>query len=469
MKKIAFTIFLCVTLPVLASDIIPTGSSNNSLYYKIGGGADFALPPVQNTQTINLNANADLGSGYTCTSFNPVLSITNSLNDIQNSIDNVTQSVISNATGSIAEMPMYFLAQANPTAYNLINNQLLDAHQQIGVSTKTCQDIKNQIAQGKNPYQDWGTISVGNLWKKHLSLTASGAEDINDAKKDVDAHSGEMGVPWVQGNKNSSDGAYYAGGLSQPPVHVIADTTKAGYNALLMRDLNDSSPAPQGGGLANLFPQPSDAVAWITNVVGDQTITTCNNQSCKSNQGGISGRGLLPWITTCSDQNKKYCADTIRTNLVNLVTNQTAMTKDNLEAVSASGLVVSPQVITAIRNMDSTQQGIVINKLSQEVATQQVVNRALIARNILQTGSQVPVIATNQPAQNVIHQALAHLDKDIQSLAFESQVRKQMMSDTISNILDYQSGQQNNALGVSKVIPSQPLMQNGAIPAEGAK
>ncbi len=467
MKKTLFLILLLACHAVFAADIIPTGDSNNFLYYKIGGGSDFALPPVQNTQTINLSADTDLGAGYTCGAFNPAKSIANTLNDLKNSVDNVEQTVLNNATGSIAEMPMYFLAQASPTAYALLNNMLLGAHEKMGIATKSCELVKEQISHGQNPYQDWATISVGNQWKKHLSLTATGQEDINDAKKDVDANAGNEGVPWVQGSKDNS--GYSAGGLNQPPIHAVADTVKAGYNAMLLRDLNDNSPAPSGGDLATQFPTPGDAQNWITNVVGDQTITTCNDNSCKSAQGGISGRGLLPWITTCGDQNKNYCADTIRTNLSNLITGQTTINKDNLEAVSASGLILSPQVITAIRGMDNTQQGIIVNKLAQEVATQRVIDRALIARNLLQTGSQVPVIASNKPAQVIIKQAIAHLSDNIQSLAFEAQVRKQMMSNTVANILSYHANQQSAAMQVPKVIPMQPLMENSALSAKGER
>jgi integrating conjugative element protein (TIGR03755 family) len=466
MKKLCFLILFSITLAALASDIIPTGNNNNFLYYKIGGGTDFALPPVQDTQTIQLNSTADLSAGYSCGAFNPVLSIANSLNDLKNNVDNIEQAILNNATGSLVEMPMYWLAQANPTAYNLINNHLRSAHNEIEISTKSCQDVKNQIAQGKNPYQDWGTLSVNHQWKQHLSLTAMGKEDINEAKKAVDQQSGDAGVPWVQGNKKD-DGTFYAGGSNQPPVHVISDTVKAGYNAMLLRDVNDNDPAPDGTELAKQFSTPRDAMIWITNVVGDQTITTCNDPSCKNQQGGISGRGLLPWITTCNDQNKNYCADNIRTNLTNLVTGQTPITKDNLETVSASGLVMSPQVINAIRNMDSTQQGIMTTKLSQEIATQKVVDRAFIAKDILQTGSQVPVIAANKPAQTIIREAIQQVDKDIQALAFESQVRKQMMSQTIAEILTYQGNQQENAMNVSKVIPSEPLIENSAISNKG--
>ncbi len=120
-------------------------------------------------------------------------------------------------------------------------------------------------------------------------------------------------------------------------------------------------------------------------------------------------------------------------------------------------------MIGAIRSMDSTQQSIMISKLSQEISTQKVVDRALIARNILQTGAQIPVIATNTPAQTIITHKITALDKDLQSLAFESQVRKQMMSDTVSNILNYQASQQNEALSIPKVNAQEAFIQNGAI------
>jgi integrating conjugative element protein (TIGR03755 family) len=461
-KIFLVVVVFCFSSCVFALDIIPTGKDNNLLYYKMGGGSDFDLPAVNDTRTIDLGADADLSAGMTCGDFNPLVSLTNTFNDLQNNIDNITQGLLANATGSLAEMPMYFLAQANPSAYNMINNALIKAHELISISTKSCQEVKNQIAQGKNPYQDWATISVGNSWKKHLSLTFSGSEDINDAKKDIDANAGNDGVPWINGNK--SDSGFLAGGLNQPPIHVVSDTVKAGYNAILMRDTNDSSPASVDGELAKQFPSPKDAQDWITNVVGDQVITTCNDKSCQKNQGGISGRGLLPWITNCNEDNKSYCADNIKKNINQLVSGQLVENKSNIELVSANGLVISPQVISAIKNMDATQQNIMTAKLSQEVATQKVVDRALIARNILQTGAQVPVIASNTPAQKMISHSIEILDKDIQSIAFESQIRKQMMSNTINNILNAQNLDQQKAVNVPAVIKNTDLIQNSALP-----
>ena len=447
------------------ADLVPVGNPNTGLYYKIGGGNNYVLPPVQSSNSIYLNSDADLGAGYSCGAFNPLTSIRNSFNDIKNSVDNIEQSIITNLQGSIAEYPMYLLAQADPDLYNLINNTLLASHQKIDVSSKTCSVVKEEISQGKNPYQDWATISVNDQWKKHLSLTATGDEDINDAKKDIDAHSGDDGVPWVEGTKTSE--GHYAGGKGQPVIHVVSDTVKAGYNALLNRDLSSDAAAPNNASntaLVKFFPNPQAAQNWITSVVGDQNITTCTTDaSCQRSQGGVAGRGLLPWITSCSSSMPNLCAENIRDNLTKLVSNQTSMTNENLSAVSADGVMISPQIITAIRGMDSTQQGIVVNKLSQEVATQRVIDVALLARNIVQTGSQVPVVASNKPAQSVLQQSIQTLDNDIQSLSFESKIRKEMTSNTLSTILDYQQAQQQAAISVPKTNPALPFVNNSAI------
>ncbi len=451
-----------VNINVFASPIIPINNDDNTLYYKIGGASDYALPPVQNTAVINLTAGTDLSLGNQCGMFNPAVSIQNTLNNLQGSVNNLEQTIITSATGSITQMPMYFLAQANPTLYNLLNNALVGAHAQIEASMKSCQTVKDQIAHGKNPYQDWGTLSIGDLWKQHLSLTASGNEDINAANTEVTENAGENGVAWVQG-KTGSDGTLRAGGQSQPPIHVVGDTIKAGYNAMLNRDLTSNDTAPTHSGLSGQFTSPQDAVNWVTNVLGDQIVTTCKESSCKQAQGGTAGRGLLPWATSCNAQNNNDCVDTLRNKLQTLVSGSTPVSKDSLTAVSADNLVISPQIIHILQGMDASQQGIFINKLAQEVAVQRLMNKALTARDLLQTGSQVPVVATNEPAQKLLQQARTNLDKNIESIAFTSQIRREMMSDTLSNLINYANSQQQQAFDIGKINQPQPLIENGAI------
>lgn len=463
MKKIILIFMLNLNMTAYAFDIIPTGQENNSFYYKIGGANEFALPPVSDTTTIRLDSSANLGLGNSCTQFNPALSITNSINNLKDNMDNLEKSIIANATASLIQLPMYLLAQANPTAYNFFNNLLISAHDQLQISTKSCEMVRDQISKGQNPYQDWGMIAVNDQWKKHLSFVASGNEDINQTKKIIDNHRGDDGLPWVQGAYDRDSGVY-AGGKGQPSIKVIADTVKAGYNAMLNRDLQNNDAAPEGE-LKHYFPTPKSASDWITSVLGDQVITTCTDTTCKKQQGSVVGRGLLPWVTSCQN-NHDHCVENIRTKLANLVTGNESVTKDNIMKVSADGMAVSPEIIASIRNMDVMQQKMIINKLAQEIAVQRVIDKAFIARNILSMGAQVPVISANQPAQAVIHHAINNLDNDIRSLSFESDIKKKMISHTLSETLQFSHYQENATAKLPPVSSPSKLMESGSLHQE---
>src|SRR5690242_18352581 len=103
MQKIVSALLIASSITTYASDIIPIGHSNNKLYYKIGGSNDFALPPVSDTRTTVLNTNTNLGIGYSCSAYNPALSITNSINDLKDSTNNLKQNIVSSATGSLIQ------------------------------------------------------------------------------------------------------------------------------------------------------------------------------------------------------------------------------------------------------------------------------------------------------------------------------------------------------------------------------
>jgi integrating conjugative element protein (TIGR03755 family) len=454
-----FIILLAVTFSsVIQADLIPTGSS--PFYYKMGGGQATPVPAYNGATSIPLDVGGDIGLGYNCGLFNPKLSITNSLNAIKNSFQNIEQGIVNNATAAIAEFPMYAVARADPDLYNLLNNALLGARKDLELSTKSCQVMQQQIGQGKNPYTDWATLSMGNDWQQHMSLTNSASlqannmgdsdnYDINLVNQQVSQDNGSTGVPWIHAGNN-------AGGQGQPPIVVINDTSIAGYNVVLQagRNYDDTSaPAqtPQNAHLVTAWENPQLAANWITNVVGDEKITTYTGGDKQS----TPGVGLLP-------QSQQLSAQVLQ-NLQNLVSGQTSLTIANLQPVSAPGVMINIAVIHAIQQKDPVTQAIIINKLSQEVATGQLIDQALLARQILQEGSQVPAIYSNKAAQEAIQKALSRLDEAINNLLFNVHVRKELVSDTASQLLEETQAEQ---VGSSTVQPNNApntAMSNGAI------
>lgn len=434
-----------------AKDLIP--AENGNFYYRVGGGQDFPMPPTLGSQSVNLNVDHDLGFGYNCGSFSPTASITNTLNDVKGSFENIDQNIVSYATSAISQFAMYELARNDPNAFNILNNNLTGAHNVFSMSMKSCEAMQGASAKGQNPFTDWVTVSMGDNWKKKMADAASNPNnsditDANKAKQQIEQDNGNSGVAWIGGQN--------AGGLNQPSINVVNDTVIAGYNTLLGgRALNDTSPPGKNTNnehLVDTWPDPKTAANWVVNAVGDESVTTCSG-CAKSSTPGL---GLLPA--------NQVLATKITTNLQQLVSGQQTLNEDNLAAVSAPGMMVNTQVIRALQNMSPNEQAIMIGKVGQDVATAKVIDEALLAKRLLESGGRVPAIYANQAAQKSIQRALSDLNQDMQNLSFEVDMRRKVVSNTISEILQNQQAQVASTRA-TPLMPNNapPLMQDGAV------
>jgi integrating conjugative element protein (TIGR03755 family) len=466
MKAMAIVMvpILWVAVPFSArADLIPT--NDNSFYYRVGGGQNIPAPPNRGAYSIPLKADNAVSMNYNCGVFDGQLSITNSLNGITNSFQNISQSVLGNATAAVMEFPMYILSRADPSLYNMLNNGLLGARQDLDVSTKTCQTMKNDLHRGQNPYENWASISMGDDWKYQMSLTGnsglssqsdSANDDINLVSKKIDEDSGSNGVPWVQGANTDRKGKY-AGGRGQPAITVLRDTSIAGYNVILQENrAYDDKSAPHrsddNARLVDTWSTPVSAADWITNVLGDEKVTTYNGGEKQSSPGV----GLLP--------DTKTLTTTITEQLQDLVSSKEAISLEKLQAISAPGIMINSSVIIAVRQQTSVNQSILIEKLAQEVATAQVIDKALLARQILLEGGQVPDIYANHAAQASIHRGLERLKQEIDNLLFNVQVHKALVTDTVTQLLNQTQQQQTNHATIQPNEPFAPVLNQGAIP-----
>ncbi len=111
--------------------------------------------------------------------------------------------------------------------------------------------------------------------------------------------------------------------------------------------------------------------------------------------------------------------------------------------------------------MPREEQMLTVSKLAEEIAVQNMLDKALMMRRILQAGLQVQEVQNLKPALNMVLFALKKLDEDIHSLAFENDVRKKMMSETLGLIIDIRNRR------LSQNLPGedheQPNVKNGAV------
>ncbi len=436
-----------------SSNLIPNNQSG--LYYQMGGGDDVPLPAFYDTAAIPLKVESEVGLGFNCGAFNPVTSIKNSLNEIKHSAINVERQVIKNATSAITELPLYELSRIDPNLYNLMTTAMTSAREDVAVSTKSCEVMQSQIANGENPYVRWGQISLGHHWRQAIGTAQlSGEGDINQARQAVAEDAGKSGIPWVDPNPVANAvTTRNAGGENQPPIQVIHDSALVGY-AVIMRN-KPTQPkmllATVEPELSHVFANAQAAADWISNVVGDETITTYNGGQ-KNSKPGV---GLYADIQFQTQQ--------ILPKLQALVTGATPLSIANLQAVSPHGMALSPEIIHDISKQPKVIQSIMINKIAQNIAAMNVINKARLAQRVLQAGSRIPAIYSNQEAKQTIQNAISSLQQDVQNILMFVKARQTLMSTMLTTIVQasHAIDEKNTAIAMPNL--NAPIIEDGAI------
>lgn len=95
-----------------------------------------------------------------------------------------------------------------------------------------------------------------------------------------------------------------------------------------------------------------------------------------------------------------------------------------------------------------TEQPIVIDRLVAEIAVARTVEKAFLARRLVKSGSSLPEVQANPVAREHVDQVVRELDAEINRLAFEAQIRKDLVSNTVTNLLKRNELREKSSLSV---------------------
>ncbi|MXW07432.1 MAG: integrating conjugative element protein [Gammaproteobacteria bacterium] len=421
--------FICVVGVLFLSihATAPPAPPEDSLwYYEIGGAKPVSAPANPRVHSTTIGGSAKLGLGYSCLKFDPVTAVTDTLNQVKDGTENMLNAMTQAATGAIASLPAMILQRANPGLYDLFQNALVRAELTVDLATKSCEQMENAIANNKNPYEDLVVLSKGNDWKVQMGVGGGSVIAANEA---VAQANGANGLPWIDGS---------AGGDGQDPLALTEDITRAGFNVQMNR-----SPSAQGAVAADpdqrltlIWNDPSAAADWLVDVVGEHNVTTC--EGCEKST--IPGNGLGPVL----EQEKRN----LTTVLESIVSGSQTPTLSNLERVSAPGIAITRDVIESINTLPVTEQQIVIDRLVAEIAVARTVEKAFIARRLVKSGSSIPEVQANPVAREHVQQVVRELDSEIDRLAFEARIRKDLVSNTATNLLKRHDSREKASLTV---------------------
>lgn len=431
-------------------------------FYSIGSGTGIREVGGVEVPT-NLMLRRDFAMMFGSGVFDPVYSIKQTLNNIQNEVESKLVGIGTEITASISALPGYIFCRANPLACQLHENYTTRAEEKSKVAVKYLEDMEQQVAKSRDHLEGWFQAAKANHLVTAMNTAAArGEQDLEKVVDEVRRFSGKEGLKWLGGE--------FAGGDSQPPIRPIADTAKAGFNMLLGKPVTNKLAVTGTDPMLSIWDTPEEAGQWIAEVVGEFRPDINNNvmqrtagmltQGSDDGDSGLGGEDVL-----LTRQFLEQDVSTPALGLTGKVRKESQTIQQKLRTLSAlSGMPTAEQVTQIMgesgnsvipRDLfnilrSSKIEGALIRRIAEDIAISNVIGYALEARRVLIAGRNEPHIGSYQVAQQEIAQKIAILEKDIEMLMFERKVSQSLLSETIGKIYQYSDDQLRN----SRLIPN---------------
>ena len=442
---------------------IPSESATN-LYYDLGG-TNIPATNVSDDNTIDVDFGVNSNIGFNCNNFNSAISISNSMNNIEDGAMGLAGDIINSATTAVISMPMYFLQRANPDIYNIIQNGLDLFNDKFKTNVASCQKALDNISNGKSDIQSYVNISDSQGWLDGArDAQGGGSVDVNNLEKQSAKDSGTKGIPWFCGKNEGGSKSN-----NQHPIEVINDVIRAGYNQYTGSSDNlcneNSPPSSVHTLITKFFKKPQDAQDWAVKIVGETTVSTDSTADKATSNYSSPGISLTDYQLNC-DVDDGSCYKNVVTDLQNIVNSKTPPSQidnDKLERVSSSQTAISPLVVEAIRSMRTApERTISITRLANDVSLQNTIDKALSVKQMLSGGRNTKVIQ-NFKFSSTIKNAIDNLNEQINSLLQVKELRAISTTNTAQVILANYAKQKAKSYQTVGADSSSPIIDGAKL------
>ena len=403
------------------------GAVSDNLFYSIGGGSVISQPPSLNRMHRLGGVSAGLNGDLMCGNFDISTTVSNQLNGLTDGFRALMGDVMQGATGAVMSMPGMIIQRSNPGLYDMLTNGILQAGISFDKSKLSCENMSRKLADYTMGDSAWTESAVGNEYRDAISRSGGDAIRAEQAK---DNATGEEGAIWIGGQK--------AGGKGQPAIQPVRDMAKAGYNMLNGQPVTSNNTVPAtacNGSVCRLYANAEEAATAIVQVLGDRSIRTCRDKS----QCGSGGTDNAPGASVAGHGFGPMLDDATKVNLealTRLVSSQGAPSAAELGKLKTGGLPVTRGVIEALR--DDSDRGALVRRLAGELAMADTIETALAMRRILTTGESEPNAAAQKQAIDEGDRRIGALDRELQALKNEMELRRAISSSSLLIALERQ-------------------------------
>lgn len=459
MKKVSVKT-LCIlvvmgmlSLPAFAQPTI-RATGDDTWYFSMGGSDPYVTYRQSNRTNIRFGAGAEWNLFRGCR-FDPRLSISETFADAQESIYGIFDDVVDLAPGLVTSWGLSQIQSNFPAEYDFIMTNLVDAKASFQVAMKSCRDLQNDVKDGRDPLEGWIRASKKQSW----DMASRDGRNPVTVSAGIDS-AGDRGIALRDGVRY---GGINANGTLQPPIKTVEQSTEIGYEHLNAgADDPNADPVTGSRNISRVFPTAQSASVWMTSVVGEREVQTCSRADCQKLRTRV-GQGLR--------LKHKEELDGVVTALQNaLETPPQFLEPADLDALSVPGMgiVTTENTLRAIREAPTAERSILASRLASEIAIARVMEKALIARDLINAGAQDPYLTAAEEAQKEVEYSKRRLNEELENVVFETELRKKVLTNTALVATERGKMRDNSAKGGVVAEPNRKErgMIDGAINAD---
>ncbi len=423
--------------------------NTQGIYFEIGGG-DVLRDTLNASPILNAGLSAELNLAMSCDLWDGIHIGLDAYAEmvadhLEAELTALPQQIVTQLMNGVQGYLTAALQRAMPGMYDWAMN--IDAQLQgdIEVARMSCEAALEDVNAGNNPFKGWVEESEAFSWMAAIDqgqtdfddgteVFEDGTPNILYAKEAVATNKGEADVPWLTGP---------AGGASGEPINLVKDTVIAGY-AIQAGDAdlaNEAATAVQEVAYNNIAGEPQervqrlgelwatagDAAAWANEVLGEQTISYCDE--CEGSTTAGKGLGYAAHL----EKNTVLDAWSALLEEGDLMRRTVA----ELRTVSSTKVQITQDVMESLSSMAVQDRNLFITRLASDVGTYRAVEKALSMRRLLQSALTTPDVQAHPPAVEDVEKLIAELRREVEDFMFEIETSKRLVSDVPAALIAY--------------------------------
>ena len=419
---------VCVSLLFATADLNAQGNLIDNLKDYVEFSTNRSPPAPPRESSLYVGAELNLDARLTCSKFDPKLSVDYALTGLKetmSTIESIPKTVISSLPGVV-------FCRALPGVCELAQEYTARYENRFNLAVKSCEQMVADAIEGRNPYQDIIDVTIENGWNQELSRNKTPSQvqkNISDFK--------DKGITWVGNEKH--------GGRGQRQIRPVRHTIAAGWCIANGESRTDCETSTAQNEYTKTWRTVAELKQWISDVVGDIGFWIYEGAPAPQSYPGLGFNAKVSERETLIKAKLEQLMQTPANKIYDI-------DPKDLEFLSSNSQKMLPQIVAALQ-IDLDQQWL-LERLANEIASAQVLDKALLARRLLLIGSKEPNLYLHKKfISEEVGQATERLRDEIDQLLMEAEARSKVVSDFVIRILERAERRQRARNDVSPDVP----------------